>query len=70
MGVFNESIVEEVALAWLGALGYSVPHGPDIGADGPGAERSDPSRRDLLLPKIISEELRVPDPVGLVECER
>ena len=30
MGGFTESVVEEAALAWLGALGYSIAHGPDI----------------------------------------
>jgi type I restriction enzyme R subunit len=69
MGVFTESVVEEVALAWLGALGYSVLHGSDIAAGEPGAERSDPNHRDMLLPKIISGELRTPDEALLVECE-
>jgi hypothetical protein len=27
---FTESIVEEAALAWLGGLGYTVLHGPNI----------------------------------------
>lgn len=27
---FTESVVEEAALAWLKALGYSIARGPDI----------------------------------------
>ncbi len=27
---FTESVVEEAALGWLEALGYTVLHGPDI----------------------------------------
>jgi len=38
---FTESVVEEAALAWLEALGYSVAHGPEIGCGQPGAERTD-----------------------------
>ena len=30
MPQFTESIVEEAALAWLEALGYTVLHGPGI----------------------------------------
>jgi hypothetical protein len=29
---FTESVVEEAAAVWLGALGYAVRHGPDIAA--------------------------------------
>jgi type I restriction enzyme R subunit len=36
---FNESIVEEAALAWLESLGWRIVHGPDIAPDTPGAER-------------------------------
>ena len=46
MSPVNESGVEEAALAWLEALGYAVPHGPDIAAGMLGAERSDPNYRD------------------------
>ncbi len=31
---FSESVVEEAALGWLEALGYSVAHGPDISPGG------------------------------------
>lgn len=46
---FTESVVEEAALEWLGGLGYSVRHGPDIAAGEPGAERSDAGYRDVVL---------------------
>jgi len=49
MANFTESIVEDAALAWLQALGYAVLHGPDIAIGMPGAERSDPSYRDVVL---------------------
>ena len=32
MSAFTESVVEKAALDWLGALGYSVLHGPEIAA--------------------------------------
>ena len=54
MTAFTESIVEEAALAWLEALGYSVLHGPEIAVGEPGAERSDPNypkNRSLDLSK-------------------
>lgn len=42
-------MVEDAALAWLEALGYSVLHGPDMAAGQPAAERSDPNCRDVVL---------------------
>lgn len=36
---FTESVVEEAALEWLEALGYSIAHGPEIGCGQPGVER-------------------------------
>ena len=41
MTVFSESIVEQAALAWLGDLGWTLSHGPEIAPDTAGAERSD-----------------------------
>lgn len=41
MSDFNESVVEEAALAWLEALGWQKAHGPHIAPDTPGAERRD-----------------------------
>jgi type I restriction enzyme R subunit len=46
---FTESIVKDAALGWLEALGYQELHGPDIAAGEPGAERSAPNYRDVLL---------------------
>ncbi|MGH8703073.1 MAG: type I restriction endonuclease subunit R, partial [Burkholderiales bacterium] len=54
---FTESIVEEAALAWLEALGYTVLHGPDIAAGQPGAERSDPNYRDVVLERRLRQAL-------------
>ena len=41
MGGFTESVVEEAALEWLGALQYAVVHGPDIAPGELLAERRD-----------------------------
>ena len=57
MGGFTESVVEDAALAWLEALGYAVLHGPDIAAGEPGAERSDPNYRDVVLDGRLREAL-------------
>ena len=54
---FTESVVEEAALAWLEALGYAVLHGPDIAAGEPGAERSDPNYRDVVLERRLRQAL-------------
>jgi type I restriction enzyme R subunit len=53
----TESIVEDAALAWLEALGYQVLHGPDIAAGEPGAERSDPNYRDVVLEGRLRQAL-------------
>lgn len=67
-GTFNESAVEPAALAWFDALGWQIPHGPDIAPDMPAAERRDNNEVvlaqhlcDALLPKPISGEVRVKD---------
>ncbi len=44
---FNESIVEDAALAWLAGLGYVVFHGSVIAPGEAQAERTDP--RELVL---------------------
>ncbi|MYB49350.1 MAG: type I restriction endonuclease subunit R [Dehalococcoidia bacterium] len=41
MTTITEAEVEQAALAWLAALGWSVEHGPDIAPDTPNAERAD-----------------------------
>ncbi len=45
----SESIVEKAPLARLETLGYAVLRGPDIATGWPGAERSDPNYRDVVL---------------------
>ncbi|MBI2800693.1 MAG: type I restriction endonuclease subunit R [Gammaproteobacteria bacterium] len=57
MTAFTETIVEDAALAWLEALGYSVLHGPDIALGEPGAERVDPNYRDVLLDDRLGQAL-------------
>ncbi len=47
MANFNESIVEEAALAWLASLGYTVTHGGTIAPGEPAAERAD--YREVVL---------------------
>jgi type I restriction enzyme R subunit len=39
MAGLTESEVEDVALSWLGRLGYPIKHGPDIASDGVEPER-------------------------------
>jgi type I restriction enzyme R subunit len=39
MGKLSESEIEDAALAWLGELGYSILHGPNISPDGTTPER-------------------------------
>ena len=53
MAGFTESVVEEAALGWLETLGYEIQHGPDIAAGEPGAERSDPNYRDVILERRL-----------------
>jgi type I restriction enzyme R subunit len=54
---FTESVVEEAALAWLESLGYTVLHGPAIAAGELGAERSDPTYRDVVLEGRLRQAL-------------
>ena len=54
---FAESVVEEAALAWLEGLGYAVRHGPDIAVGVPGAERTDPGYRDVVLERRVRQAL-------------
>ena len=57
MSAFTESVVEEAALSWLGDLGYTVLHGPEIAAGEPGAERGDPTYRDVVLEGRLRQAL-------------
>lgn len=59
---FAESVVEDAALAWLEALGYTVLHGPDIAVGMLGAERSDPSYRDVVLDGRLRQALFLLNP--------
>ncbi len=54
---FTESTVEDAALAWLASSGFSVAHGPEIAVGQPGAERSDPTYRDVVLEWRLREAL-------------
>jgi type I restriction enzyme R subunit len=56
-GRLNEQHVEEAALAWLADSGFSVAHGPEIAVGQPGAERSDPTYRDVVLEWRLREAL-------------
>ncbi len=57
MAGLTESVVEDATLAWLEALGYQVLHGPDIAVGEPGAERSDPNYRDVVLEVRLRQAL-------------
>ncbi|MGA3057808.1 MAG: type I restriction endonuclease subunit R [Candidatus Limnocylindrales bacterium] len=57
MSALAESTVEEAALAWLASSGFAVAHGPDIAFGQPGAERSDPTYRDVVLEWRLREAL-------------
>jgi type I restriction enzyme R subunit len=54
---FAESTVEQAALTWLASSGFAVAHGPDIAVGQPGAERSDPTYRDVVLEWRLREAL-------------
>ena len=54
---FTESLVEEAALGWLEGVGYTVLHGPEIAVGMPGAERTDPGYRDVILERRLREAL-------------
>ncbi len=49
--------MEDAALAWLEGLGYAVVHGPEIAVGEPGAERSDPNYRDVVLERRLRQAL-------------
>ncbi len=56
--VFSESVVEDAALAWLEAKGWTVLHGPEIAAGTPSAERTDPDFRDVVLERRLRQSLQ------------
>ncbi len=55
MPSFNEAVVEEAALEWFGALGYSVVRGPDIAPGESSAERA--NYTDVVLEGRLREAL-------------
>lgn len=57
MPSFTESVVEDAALAWLETLGYAVLHGPELAVGMPGAERTDPNYRDVILEGRLRQAL-------------
>ena len=52
----NESIVEDAALEWFGALGYAVGHGPHLAPGEPAAERG--SFGEVVLEGRVREAIR------------
>src|SRR5579863_1290802 len=55
---FSESVVEQAALAWLEGLGYEILSGPNIAADEPSAERTDPEYHDVILERRLRQALQ------------
>jgi type I restriction enzyme R subunit len=55
---FGESVVEEAALAWLEAKGWTILHGQEIAAGMPSAERADPYFRDVVLERRLRQSLQ------------
>jgi type I restriction enzyme R subunit len=63
MRSFSESAVEEAALAWLEAVGWTILHGPDIAAGTLAAERTDPNFRDVVLERRLRQSLQRLNPI-------
>ena len=57
MSNFTESVVEDAALEWLGALGYTILHAPEIAVGEPAAERTDPNYGDVVLEGRLKKAL-------------
>src|SRR2546429_1788791 len=57
---FTESTVEDAALAWLGELGFSVLHGPEIAPGELAAERI--GFAETVLPKRLRAALQKLNP--------
>jgi len=55
--VLTESTLEAASVAWLRASALQVTHGPDIALGQPGAERSDPNYRDVVLERRLRDAL-------------
>ena len=54
---FTESIVEDAALGWLTGIGFGALYGPSLAVEMPGAERTDPSFRDVELEGRLRQAL-------------
>ena len=65
-GNFTESVVEEAALEWFGALGYRVMFGPTIAPGEPAAERA--SYEQILLEGRLRDALRRLNPAAPPEA--
>src|ERR1700677_3480474 len=65
---FAESVVEDAALEWLGALGYSVLHGPEIAVGEPSDERTNTDYRDVVLEHRLKQALLRLNPALLPEA--
>ncbi|HEV2485595.1 MAG TPA: type I restriction endonuclease subunit R [Terracidiphilus sp.] len=63
MSKFTESVVEEAALEWLEARGWTILHGPEIASGMPAAERTDPDFRDVVLERRLRQSLQRLNPV-------
>lgn len=57
---FTESVVEQAALAWLEALGYTIISGPDIAPETPEAERE--TWDQVILPRRLHQALQQLNP--------
>ena len=55
MSGFTESVVEQAALAWFEALGYTITGGPSIAPGEPGQERR--TYADVVLDGRLREAL-------------
>jgi len=55
---FTEFVVEEAALEWLKAKGWTILHGPEIASGMLAAERTDPDFRDVVLERRLRQSLQ------------
>ena len=55
--------MEEAALEWLEARGWTILHGPEIAHGMPAAERTDPDFRDVVLERRLRQSLQRLNPV-------
>lgn len=60
----TEDQLEQETLGWLQSLGYQHRFGPDIACDGPIPEWRD--YRGVILPRLISGQLRLPEAEDMI----